>query len=83
MDIYMQRLYTEHGITEATDTEEVQSVAKKLLGDPHTMLSGAELILGRRIDSKESTICRLFMFAASPDAAIGALLLWKATESEG
>lgn len=79
MNHYIKNLYVQHGLSEESSREEIEAKALELLASQRTKFDGAEIALGRRIDSSERDVVMLFAFADAR-AAYGALLIQKAME---
>ena len=80
-DAWARRLYHEHGLEEAPTMQAIEAVATPLLSDMSTALTGAEMVLGRRIDGKERDIAMIYanpMLDAKSKFAM--LLMQRATE---
>lgn len=52
-DGWARELNQKYDLPADASLEQVETVAKTLLANPLTMIEGAELVLGRRIDAKE------------------------------
>lgn len=73
-------LYEKHSLGRAPSLEMIETTATKLLGQPRTVLEGAELVLGRRIDAREKDIMKIIGSAGSPEDKFALLLLQKEIE---
>ena len=75
-DPHMVNLYTRYGLEPEPTEQEIRSKALELLGDPAIVLEGFELIVGRRIESREmvtnETFKHIFII---PDARTKLMLL--------
>jgi hypothetical protein len=54
--IYIEKLYKEHGLPSNPNPAQIEPVATPLLNDESTLLLGAELVLGRRVNLQELEI---------------------------
>ena len=79
-DAWVKDLYEKHNLGKTPSLAKIEPVALKLLGNPTTSIEGAELVLGRRLDSKEE-LARSIMLG-KPDSKLGILLLAKDLEAE-
>ena len=59
-DAWAARLYREYGLSDTSTMAEIEPIATRLLEDIATALSGAELVLGRRIDGREESIAHMY-----------------------
>jgi len=74
-------LRIKHGLSEDASLEEIETTATRLLGDPRTVLSGAELVLGRRVDAQDKEVPPIIMTPGfSPEERFGLLLLQLAVD---
>ncbi len=73
-DGWAQGLYRKYNLGDTPTMEAIEPVALQLLSDVTTSMTGAELVLGRRVDAKEMDVAMLCMFGA-PERKFAALLL--------
>ncbi len=52
-DPYVQRLYQEYGLPEAPTLRQIEVIAVGLLGSAQTLIIGAELTIGRRLQEND------------------------------
>lgn len=55
-DEWTARLYEEYGLRPNPSLQEIEPIASRLLANPETFISGAELVLGRRVDAKDQEV---------------------------
>jgi len=80
-DNWAARLYQEHDLGQTPSQADIEPVATELLGSPLTALSGAELVLGRRVDAQEKDIAQIIVTPGfSPEERYGLLLMQKSYE---
>lgn len=80
-DNWAVQLFQKHGLGKGASLEEVEAEATRLLASPLTALSGAELVLGRRIDGGEKDLATVFYgFGLSAEEKFALLLMEKETE---
>lgn len=77
-DGYARRLWEKHGLGVQTSFKMMEPVVQNLLKNSSTALEGAEIMLGRRIDSTESQIGDILI--APPENRFGLLLIAAAIE---
>ncbi len=81
-DNWIQQQYEKYGLGNDATLEQIEAVAKELLSDPTTRIAGAELILGRRIDSSETDIITLIFFQKQINYIFALLLLQREVENQ-
>lgn len=74
-DNWAARLYQKYGLGENPSLKEIEPIATKLLGNVSTAIEGAELMLGRRIDAKETELLSTIYFGGSAENMFGLLLM--------
>ncbi|OGV96025.1 hypothetical protein A2W24_03085 [Microgenomates group bacterium RBG_16_45_19] len=80
-DNWTSRLRQEHGLHTDASMEEVEQKAISLLGSPPTAITGAELVLGRRVDAGDKEITPIIATPGlSPEDRFRLLLLRKSVE---
>lgn len=84
-DEWSARKYQEFGLGNAPSLEDIEPKATELLGDIRTALTGAELVLGRRVDGdpdKEPDVLPIVAaFNLSAEEKFGLLLMQKQIET--
>jgi len=78
-------LYKSHDLPMAPSMAEVEAKVTQLLGEPKNIITAAELVMGRRVDSEEimTNLPFLAFPAVNPKEKFGLLLLYKSvTELE-
>ncbi len=54
-DEYVAGLYQEYGLGDNPSLDEIQPIATQLLSSNDTLITGVEMVLGRRVDAREFT----------------------------
>lgn len=75
---HVQELLKRRGLPEDASLKQVEAVATSLLNDPHTIIEGTELIMGRRVDARDPLLKTVFGVQAKD--RFGALLLISSIE---
>jgi hypothetical protein len=79
---YAETLFHEHGLDGGATLEEIETTATPLLSNPLTALSGAELVLGRRVDARDQHVAPIvFAPGLSAGDKFALLLMEKQTEA--
>ena len=81
-DEWTAKLYEKYELEATPSLEKIEPVATKLLGNPLTFISGAELTLGRRVDAKDPEVIPIIATPGlSAEDKFGLLLLQKEVEN--
>ena len=80
LDDYTRKLYEKYGFDENSTGEEIEPKVLELLSDVKTSMDGAELILGRRVDAKETEIGEIIYMPTEAKNKFGLLLFKKGAE---
>lgn len=90
LDRWASDLREKHGLPRNASLEEVKGKATELLGSPSTAISGAELVLGRRVGTSDEEVIPIILTPGINAEEIFGLLLFqkgieeaKARKAEG
>ncbi len=77
-DNYTLGLWRKHGLGDHPSCRNIEPVAIRLLGNHETAMEGISIVMGRRVDSRETEIVAVMLL--SPTDAFGLLLLQSSVE---
>lgn len=80
-DNWTKQQYEKYGLGNEATLEQIEAVTKNLLSNPRTLITAAELILGRRVDSREKDITMLIASPIQAEGKFALLLLQKEIEN--